>query len=123
MREGAEMSIVDATATAVTGMAVGFVGIVLGQLPSVESLPEATPNWLNACGGIVSLGFAVWYAWWVTTKTIPERDKVHAETIQSLVQEFRTEAKEQRQLHTAAVDKIDVSMDRLSSVIERALSK
>lgn len=114
------MSIIEATTTAVSGLVIGGAGVVLGQ---IESIPPNASNWLNAGGGLVSLGFAVWYAWWVTTKTIPERDKVHAETVQALVQEFRQEAKEQRQLHTAAVDKIDVSMDRLSSVIERALSK
>lgn len=114
------MSILEATTTAVAGVTVGGIGVVLGQ---VDALPNNTPNWLNAAGGLTSLGFAVWYAWWVTTKTIPERDKIHAETINSIVKEFREESKEQRQLHTAAVDKIDVSMDRLSTVIERALQK
>lgn len=120
MTVGATMTIAEATCTAVTGVLVGSVGVVLGQ---VETLPDNAPNWLNAAGGLTSLGFAVWYAWWVTTKTIPERDKIHAETVKVLVDEFRAESKEQRQLHTAAVDKIDVSMDRLSTVIERALQR
>jgi hypothetical protein len=113
------MGISEATATAACGVGLGALGVVLGQ----AAIPESAPSWLNAGGGLVSLGFAVWYAWWVTTKTIPERDKVHAETITGLVKEFRDEAKEQRQIHSAAVDKIDSSMDRLSTVIERALQK
>lgn len=111
------MGISEATTTAVAGIALGGVGLVLGQ--SDDSLYPTTSNWLNAGGGLVSLGFAVWYAWWVTTKTIPERDKTHAETIAGLVKEFRDETKEQRQVHIAAVDKIDNSLDKLASVIER----
>lgn len=114
------MGISEATATAVSGLAIGAAGVVLGQS---HTLPESAPTWLNAGGGLVSLGFAVWYAWWVTTKTIPERDKVHAETIDGLVKEFRAEAKEQRQVHSQAVEKIDSSMDRLSTVIEKSLTK
>lgn len=113
------MTIDGATMTAVTGVVLGGVGVLLGQVDQAT----ASTHWLNAGGGLVSLGFAVWYAWWVTTKTIPERDKVHSETIASLVKEFRDEAKEQRQQHTLAVEKIDSSMDRLSTVIERAISK
>lgn len=100
------------------GILVGAAGVVLGQVDADQA--GTTSNWLNAGGGIVSLGFAVWYAWWVTTKTIPERDKTHAETISGLVKEFRDETKEQRQLHVAAVEKIDNSLDRLANVIERA---
>lgn len=113
------MGIGEATATAISGVAIGACGVVIGNV----EVPANAPNWLNAAGGLTSLGFAVWYAWFVTTKTIPERDKVHADTIQGLVKEFRDEAKEQRQVHTQAVEKIDSSMDRLSTVIEKALSK
>lgn len=113
------MGLGEATTTAVAGVVVGGIGVLLGQADS--PVQDGIPNWLNAAGGLTSLGFAVWYAWFVTTKTIPERDRVHAETIGNLVQEFRLEAKEQRQLHTAAVDKIDSSMDRLAAAIERTM--
>lgn len=113
------MGIGDATVTAASGVLLGGVGVVIGQI----DVPAQTPNWLNAAGGLTSLGFAVWYAWFVTTKVMPERDKTHAETVSGLVKEFRDEAREQRQLHTATVDKIDVSMDRLTTTIERALQK
>ena len=114
------MSVDGVTATAVAGVAVGAVGVVLGQ---TEAITSDTTHWLNAGGGLISLGFAVWYSWWVTTKTIPERDKIHADTISGLVQEFRAESKEQRQIHTTAIEKIDTSMDRLAATIERAITK
>jgi hypothetical protein len=106
------MGIGEATVTAVLGVSLGGLGVVLGQTDA----PISTPNWLNALGGLTSLGFAVWYAWYVTTKTIPERDKVHAATISEIVTEFREESKEQRQAQVATVERLSVS-------IERAVSK
>lgn len=105
---------------AVSGMAVGAASLLVGQSTPVAA---DTTSWLNVMGGLTSLTFAVWYAWYVTTKTIPERDKTHAETINHLVQEFRTETKEQRQVHVESVGKIESSMDRLSSVIERNIER
>lgn len=95
------MGLAEATTTAISGLALGAVGVVLGQVDA----PDNTPNWLNAAGGLTSLGFAVWYAWFVTTKTIPERDKVHAETIKTMTEEFRDEQKETRAAFKEAMSK------------------
>lgn len=51
---------------------------------------------LQVAAGVVSLGFAVWYAYHTTTKTIPEMIARHAETVSTLVKEFRDESREQR---------------------------
>ncbi len=61
------------------------------------------PLWMQIGGGVISLGFAVWYAWYVTTRTIPDMNARHAETIQKLVEEFRQEAREQREQHRADI--------------------
>jgi hypothetical protein len=103
------MTIIEATAVAVTGLMVGGTGIVLGQV-ELPGLPPSTPSWLNATGGVISLCFTAWYAWYVTTHTIP-----------GMVKEFRDEVKEQRQAARADVNKIGESMDRLSCVIEKAI--
>lgn len=68
---------------------------------------EQLPSWAQLAGGIVSWGFAVWYAWYTTTKTIPEMNTKHNEiverltamnsaTAEKLVSEFRDEAREAR---------------------------
>lgn len=105
------MGIGEATTTAIAGVSLGAVGVVVGQV----EVPDA-PNWLNTLGGLTSLGFAVWYAWYVTTRTIPERDKTHAETISGLVSEFREEQKETR----AANEK---TMERQATAFEKAVHK
>lgn len=82
----------------------------------------ATPidgdGWAQLISAIASLGFAVWYAYHTTTKTIPEMQRTHAETITNmqtvhgktvdeitekhsvltdrLLAEFRAETREQR---------------------------
>ena len=77
---------------------------------ATESAP--LPFWAQVGGGAISLGFAVWYAWYTTTKTIPDMNIKHCETvkeitykhndvIKELVGEFRTEAKDQRQAEQA----------------------
>ncbi len=103
------MTIIDATTVAVSGLSVGVSGIVLGQV-DLPGLPPGAPSWLNATGGVISLCFTAWYAWHVTTHVIPD-----------MVKAFREEAKEQRALHAADMHKIGESMDRLSSMIERAI--
>ena len=64
-----------------------------------QGTSEMMPLWMQIGGGVISLGFAVWYAWYVTTRTIPDMNARHGETIQNLVEEFRQEAREQREQH------------------------
>jgi len=55
-------------------------------------------SWMQVVAGISSLGFAVWYAWYTTTRTIPEMNKQHSENMQAAIIQFREESKEQREL-------------------------
>lgn len=60
------------------------------------AVAEDIPGWAGVVGTLTGGGFAVWYAWHTTTRTIPEQIKTHAATVEKLVNEFRTETKEQR---------------------------
>jgi ABC-type nickel/cobalt efflux system permease component RcnA len=62
---------------------------------------------LTILSGVASLGFAVWFAYHTTTKTLPEKDAkheatvkaindTHTDTVRKLVDDFRAESKEQR---------------------------
>ena len=62
---------------------------------AADELPAAT-SWAQIASTIASLGFAVWYAYHATTKTIPRMNDLHAATVKGLCDEFRNEAKEQR---------------------------
>jgi len=53
-------------------------------------------EWTATATQISSIGFAVWYAWWTTTHTIPRMQEKHDDTIYKLVSEFRSDVKEQR---------------------------
>lgn len=57
---------------------------------------ETMPLWAQIAGGIASLGFAVWYAWFTTTTTIPRLQEAAKQERDSILAEFRAEAKEQR---------------------------
>lgn len=51
--------------------------------------------------GIISgVGFAVWWGWYTTTKTLPLMQKIHQATINVLLSEFRQELKETRIFHS-----------------------
>lgn len=95
------MTQVDATTTAISGLIAGGAGLLLGQ-----SVVTDISSWINTAGGFTSLGFAVWYAWYTTTKTMPEKDAKHAETVAMLVKEFREETTEQRKLHEANIERM-----------------
>jgi len=113
------------TILAVCGIAVGSVGVLLGQssTPVVSGIGN---EYLNALGGLSSLGFAVWYAWYVTAYALPARDKIHAETIQNILKESREEAREQRNLFEARTIHLNVqadmhleAMNKLTIAVER----
>jgi hypothetical protein len=95
------MGVAEATVTAVAGVALGAVGMVIGQV----SLPDSAPSWMTTGGVMVCVTFTVWYAWYTTTKTIP-----------NLVQDFRDEQKESRATHEKIVE-------RISTAFEKAVTK
>jgi hypothetical protein len=64
--------------------------------------PEPSP-WIHVAGAVLSSGFAVWYAWYTTTKTIPDMQKEHREerkelvdTCKQLTTDFRSELSAER---------------------------
>lgn len=70
-------------------------------MQAVPTAPES--SWGQILSVLASMGFAVWYAYHTTTKTIPDMQATHAqtvkaitETIKTITDEFRSEAKEQR---------------------------
>ena len=54
------------------------------------------PLWAQIAGGVASFGFAVWYAWFTTTTTIPKLQDAAKQERDSILAEFRAESKEQR---------------------------
>lgn len=66
-----------------------------------QSMVGSSDNWVAAASAATSVGFAIWYAYHTTTKTLPEMNAQHARTIETLVDAFRAEAKEQRDLYRA----------------------
>ena len=113
------------TVIAVSGVVTGAIGVLLGNAD--PSISTESASWLTIVGGLTSNGFAVWYAWYTTTKTIPEAQKAHAEamekkdalnaaamdkkdaihaaTIGNLVEEFRRDSIEQREFYKEHVKK------------------
>ena len=61
------------------------------------------PSILSAIG---SIGFAVWYGWYVTTKTIPKITDKHDERIATLVQDFREEKEADRLAFKEALERV-----------------
>lgn len=54
---------------------------------------QAIPEWIPIAGGVANLGFVVWFGWYMVTKWMPQNNAV----IEKMIQEFREEAKEQRE--------------------------
>lgn len=63
---------------------------------------DASP-YLQIASGFASLGFAVWYAWYATTVTIPNIVAQNSTTIANMLAEFKTELKEQRQVEASRI--------------------
>jgi hypothetical protein len=74
-------------------------------------------NYISVGSALGSVGFAVWYGWYVTTRTIPKivedhqltSDKVssnHRAVVDKLVTEFREEQREERRCFTQTLDTI-----------------
>lgn len=100
------MHLAEATITAVSGVAVTNAASVLGPILAQQQLAPDLGSWGQVASTIVSTGFAVWYAWHVTTKTLPEKDKLHKEAIDAVVSEFREESHESRETFKQALSDI-----------------
>lgn len=81
---------------------------LLAYADEISKSVETVPVWAQLVGGFSSTGFAVWFAYYTTKHTIPRQQREHAETVRQitenhckttdkLVDEFREEAKEQRE--------------------------
>lgn len=80
-------------------------------------------DWIHTGGPIMSWGFAIWYAWYTTTKTIPDQNKQHAQTIQRLVDEFRNEAKEQRELERQRFQQMAEALTNITGAVHELTDK
>lgn len=89
-------------------------------------------------GGIVTglsgTGFAVWYAWHTTTKTIPDLNKQHADTIKELTAAFaatvekvqkdaREETRIDRHLYRNESNVRHLEVQALTAAIEELIEK
>lgn len=64
-----------------------------------------------------SIGFAVWYAWWTTTHTIPNMQNRHDELVGKIIAEFRMDIKEQRADFINQLAVINSTSDRMCDAI------
>lgn len=104
------MTVIEATTTAVMGLGIGAATLLASETEVANGIGN---GWMNLVGGLTSLGFAVWYAYFVTTKILPERDRLHAETIGTLTTQFRLEIKEQREQFHEHTEKIVEAIEKL----------
>lgn len=72
------------------------------MLSILAEIVDASP-YLQIASGFASLGFAVWYAWYATTVTIPNIVAQNSTTISNMLTEFKAELKEQRQVEAARI--------------------
>lgn len=112
-----------ALGVAVAGMSLGggvcilyFLGYITYLFAEAGVPSNISADWIQYLGGMTSLGFAVWYAWYTTTVIIPNKDRQHAETISKIVDtnaeamnramsEFRAEVREQREAFSKRMDR------------------
>lgn len=103
------------------------------------------PEWFQVGSGVFGSGFALWYAWYSTTKIIPRMQEDHAAQIQKLseshavqirqlsehyervidgiVNRFSIEMAEQRKIERERFNLHTSSMDRVASRFEDAADK
>ena len=66
------------------------------------------PDWLKSVGiGAGILGgplFAVWYAWYVTTRVIPDKEKTHASQLKEAQDQHAEYIKESNRVHADHVN-------------------
>ncbi len=65
-----------------------------------EASPMADPSaWMPAISSVTSLGFAIWFSWYTTTKTIPDLLKDHRGEREGIIEEM----KQQREAFESAL--------------------
>lgn len=74
-------------------------------------------DWLQISSGLASLGFAVWYAWWVTTRTIPEMQQRHDAVVRELVGEFRGDVQQMRMEFVTVAREGHEAIGKLSTAV------
>jgi hypothetical protein len=83
-------------------------------MPLLQILAEAAAGGestvVRDIGAVTSMisgfGFAVWYAWYMTTSRIPAIEKIHAEQLQESQKGFREQLRESEQRHEVNVSKM-----------------
>lgn len=68
-------------------------------------------------------GFAVWYAWYMTTTQIPRINAEHRETVSSILSEFRAEQRETREVFQHSLAVIERDNERNAMAIDRLCNK
>jgi hypothetical protein len=109
----ADVTTTEAGAVAMTGVLGGGMAMVIGQVDAVSQI--APNNVVQMLGGLTSLGFTVWYCWYNEAYAKPARDKIHADTIDKIVQDFREDAKEQRAATKETVERVSVAFEKAVS--------
>ena len=95
IERGARMTITESTSVATAGLfSSGVIWMLAQAQPIVNALPEGTGT---AIAGLTGGSFCIWYSWYITTRVLPEKDRLHAETIKEIVSDFREEMKTHRE--------------------------
>lgn len=80
-------------------------------------------QWFQMGSGVFGSGFAVWYAWYTTTKTLPTLNQQHNELVGKIVDDFRSESKEQRESEKERTKAIAASMSAISESVHELTDK
>lgn len=97
---------------------MGLIAI-LAQVPTDGSVGTITAIVTALTGS----GFAVWYAWYMTTTQIPRINAEHRQAVTNLVAEFRAEQKETRELFQHSLAMIERDGERNAMAIDRLCDK
>lgn len=77
-------------ASAVVVLSAGY--LVAGDT-SPAAASDGLPDWLKVSGVLFGVAggpvFAVWYAWYMTTRVIPEKERRHDEQLKNIVGEHK----------------------------------
>ncbi|MGC1273915.1 MAG: hypothetical protein WBC44_09425 [Planctomycetaceae bacterium] len=88
---------------------------------------QASADGIGSVAAIVTAltgsGFAVWYAWYMTTTQIPRINAEHRDAVAQLVAEFRMEQKETRELFQHSLAMIERDGERNAMAIDRLCDK
>jgi hypothetical protein len=100
---------------------------LIAPLAHQAILAQASTDGIGAIAAIATAltgsGFAVWYAWYMTTTQIPRINLEHRDAIKDLVAEFRAEQKETRELFTHSLAMIERDGERNAMAIDKLCDK